>query len=509
MTDVGPCVLAPTRQVTSLKATLLASVFAPALAGAMSLATTSPALAQCNGPPGTPAPTQTQCLTAIAITGNPGNPGKPLQSFDISFVNTDRGEYYLADRAQAGIDIISTGSLTYLRTIGGFRGMQPNNITINNNISGPDGVTAHGKWLYAGDGDSTLKVMDLTIPCASPTCNEPIVASVPTGGSTRVDEMALTTDGTLLLAANNAEDPPFATLFQANGDNASNSVSPASIVTRVSVTNDIIPSTFGLSLEQPAWDPTTQRFYTSMPIIANNPPGCNYGQNSGPITCDGGLLVFDPSAVTGPTTVLGAFDPDTNTGVVPLHACSPNGSTVGPNGFNNLLLGCTPGNNPSDTTTVVINATTKNYNNIANITGSDEVWFNSGDNRYYLGASKSYTSTPNVCNAVQTSPPGGAATHFCAQLGVVDETSVLVETIPQSSNSHSVAADSTQNLIFVPQVCQKVGTSCPSGGDATTVGQQICGTTNGCVAVYVHGSFGKPVPPAPPPPPPPPGPPRR
>ncbi|HUJ80556.1 MAG TPA: hypothetical protein VLW83_01670 [Candidatus Acidoferrales bacterium] len=46
-----------------------------------------------------------------------------------------------------------------------------------------------------------------------------------TGGTTRVDEMALTTDGRKLLAANNAEDPPFATLFNANGDNSSHNCS--------------------------------------------------------------------------------------------------------------------------------------------------------------------------------------------------------------------------------------------------------------------------------------------
>jgi hypothetical protein len=37
---------------------------------------------------------------------------------------------------------------------------------VNNNLSGPDGVTAHGRWLYAGDGDSTLKVIDLDAPPA-------------------------------------------------------------------------------------------------------------------------------------------------------------------------------------------------------------------------------------------------------------------------------------------------------------------------------------------------------
>ena len=127
------------------------------------------------------------------------------------------------------------------------------------------------------------------------------------------------------------------------------------------------------------------------------------------------------------------------------------------------MLGCTPGNNPSDRTTLVINAKTKYYANIGGITGSDEVWFNSGDNRYYLGASKMI---------------GGA------ELGVVDGTSVLIEAIPQSANSHSVAADSKRNRIFVPQVApvSVVGI----GGDTTTVGQGICGSMNGCIGVYQH-----------------------
>ena len=98
--------------------------------------------------------------------------------------------------------------------------------------------------------------------------------SISTGGTTRVDEMALTTDGKLLLAANNAEDPPFATLFTANGDAG---VSNVQIITKITVSSAIIPTGFGLSLEQPTWEPKTKRFYVSIPIIANNPTGCNYG----------------------------------------------------------------------------------------------------------------------------------------------------------------------------------------------------------------------------------------
>src|SRR4029077_14549864 len=145
----------------------------------------------------------------------------------------------------------------------------------NNNISGPDGVTTHGRWLYGGDGNSTLKVFDLNAPTASA-----LKQSIPTGGTTRVDEMALTTDGRLLLAAHNAENPPFGTLFRANGDaNVSNVVA----LLKVTVSPSILPAGFGLSIEQPAWDPQTERFYVSIPVIANNPTGCNYGQLSGPI----------------------------------------------------------------------------------------------------------------------------------------------------------------------------------------------------------------------------------
>src|SRR5262245_27937507 len=194
---------------TRFSATVLAAVLTLAVIGGVILVTTEAALAADCAGPGAPTTTQTKCEKAVLI------PGKPLQSFDISFVNPARNEYYLADRANAGIDIIDTRTLQFKRTIPGFVGIKLNaaHTAINNNISGPDGVATHGRWLYAGDGDSTLKVIDLNAPPA-----QALKQTIPTGGTTRVDEMALTTDGRLLLAANNAEDPPFATLFAANGD---------------------------------------------------------------------------------------------------------------------------------------------------------------------------------------------------------------------------------------------------------------------------------------------------
>jgi hypothetical protein len=443
----------------------LSGALAPALFGAVLLATAMPAIAApCTGP-GAPSNTQTKCVTAIHI------PGVALQSFDISWVNPDRAEFYLADRANKGVDIIDTANKVFKKRITGdaqhhFVGIVLNKAgtAVDNNHSGPDGVVSHGKCLYVGDGDSTLKVVDLN------TGN--IVATFNTGGTTRLDEMAVTADGEKLLAANNAEDPPFATLFTVDEGDDCDSVSMGP---RITIDKSLVPTGFGLSIEQPAWDPTTKRFYTSVPIIADNPAGCNYGQLAGAITCSGGLLVTNPDA---PTAIEGAYDPATNTGVIKLNSCGPNGATVGLN--DNLLLGCTPGNLPSGTTTLVINAATHNYAQAGGITGSDEVWFNKGDNRYYTASSAAIKAAG--------SPLGRGSV-----LGVIDGTSVLIETIPQSSGSHSVAADSKRNLILVPQTYTSSPTAVPlgdqnftAGAGSATVGQLICGSTDGCIAVYGH-----------------------
>ena len=103
----------------------------------------------------------------------------------------------------------------------------------NNDTSGPDGVVADGNRLYAGNGDSTLKVIDLDFLT--------IINSVNTGGSKRVDEMALNSTGHQLLVVNNADAPPFLTLISTKKGNPS-------LFGHVTV-----PGATG-GLEQPVWD---------------------------------------------------------------------------------------------------------------------------------------------------------------------------------------------------------------------------------------------------------------
>jgi hypothetical protein len=464
---------------------LALSVLAGTLFGILALAASGSAFAQCMGPGAPAAGSPWQCVTAIQV------PGNPLASFDISEFNPARSEYYLADRSNAAIDVVDTSTNKFKAQIGGFVGAVLNTSstalpnTLNNTVSGPDGVASFGKWVYAGDGNSTLKIIDLT--------TQKIVQSVPTGGSFRVDEMALTGPnffmGQLLLAANNADDPPFATLFLVNGNNFTNNIK---ILTRINVDPSIIPPGQGLSLEAPAWDPRSGRFYVSIPQI-NYPAGCTPGVASdtgtGVVGCQGGLLVVDPSGVTTPNCTVvngipalgsvcqytyGAYNHSKNIGVLSLPTCAPNGAATGPQTDmigSNILLGCTPNNNPSVTGTVAINTQTTNFTTIGNITGSDEVWFNPGDGHYYTGSS---------ANLAQL---GGPA------LGIIDAFSnILVGTIPSGSGSHSVAADSIRNTIFVPQVVpfNPTNTAQPGAGsgDKTGVSKQVCGGNNGCIVVY-------------------------
>jgi len=298
-------------------------------------------------------------------------PGVPLASYDISWVDPTRHHYYLADRSNAGVDIFDTRTNEFVGRVGGFVGF-----TGSNDTSGPDGLVGDGDRLYAGNGDSTLKVIDVD--------SMQIINSVNTGGAKRVDEMALDTAGQRLLVVNNADEPAFMTLISTKKGNP------------ILFGHVTVPGATG-GLEQPVWSQKTKRFYISVPELNGD-------------AAQSGVAVFDPRT--------GMVENVFNVG-----NCGPSGLALGPS--QHLLLGCAQ--QPS----IVINAETGHIvASIPQVGGSDEVWFNPGDNRYYLAARNN---------------PGGPV------LGIVDaETNLWIQNVPTSTNSHSVAADPRSNQVYVP-----------------------------------------------------------
>ena len=122
--------------------------------------------------------------TFIPVPADTANvqPGGAFSSFDISFADPVTGNIFIADRSNASIDIFSGSSLTFLGRATGFTGQQA-----TTSVSGADGVltvTSGGvTTLYAGDGNSTLKVFNATNPAAPILLNRSPPAARP--GSTK------------------------------------------------------------------------------------------------------------------------------------------------------------------------------------------------------------------------------------------------------------------------------------------------------------------------------------
>jgi hypothetical protein len=109
--------------------------------------------------------------------------------------------------------------------------------------------------------------------------------------------------------------------------------------------------------------------------------------------------------------------------------------------------------------------------------GPDEVWFNSSTHHYYLAASgpaklgveDAGSVTSNTCNAA---PSSGCPTADVA--------------IAIGAGSHSVAADSITNQVYVPIRSNMVAVTPPA--TLPTVCSSFTGNTaddvKGCIAVY-------------------------
>jgi hypothetical protein len=319
---------------------------------------------------------------------------KPLASFDISWVDSESGRYYLADRGAAAVDVFDAERDTFLYALGGFVG------NIGRNLSGPNGVVAIHKGndsfgddddrgrseLWAGDGVppggvSTVKVIDLS--------SKSIVADISTGGNHRADELAYDPADKIILIANDADVPsPFVTFISAesrtvlgkifyNGKNGA-------------------PNTTG-GIEQPVWDRQRHRFYISIPSTVAN--------------ANGEVDEIDPIAMK----VTRVFP------MTPVPLCGPAGLALLPG--QRLITSCG----------VVLSARTGAT--VATIPGAsgDEIWYNPGDDRVYFG----------------TNP-----------MPVVDAESLTVVATINDGGTHSVAADSENNHVFVPS--NAIGTATPA-----------------------------------------------
>jgi hypothetical protein len=325
-----------------------------------------------------------------------------LFSFDISWFDSDSQRYYLADRNNAAIDVVNAQDHTFVGQIPGFVGFRPSP-PFPASTSGANGILvipSPVNQLWAGDGDSTVKVVDLTVgPVGT------IIKTIDTGGTKRADELAYDPDDQLVVVANDKEPTPFLTFI---------STTDQTIVGQLPFPD----ATNGI--EQPAYSPTTGRVYVAIPQTEANPGG--------------EIAVLNPGA----QTFEGAFPLPVN--------CIPHGLALGPHPF--ALVGCSASASPALPAGTPLISVILDLRDgdiaafIPQVGGSDEVWYNPGDHRYYLGAS-GWTSTGVT---------GGPAFPV---LGVIDAlTNTWVENVPTVSGgggtAHSVAVNARTDEIFLP-----------------------------------------------------------
>jgi len=170
--------------------------------------------------------------------------------------------------------------------------------------------------------------------------------------------------------------------------------------------------------------------------------------NAIPVTNIGSVDVIDPRLgnPNGPVVVASFVTPN----------CMPASVVQGPG--NNFLVGCGDHDGeafPPNMYVIKLAPDGLSFTLLATINqvgGVDEIWYNPGDNKYYLAA---------------RDMPNGS------QMGVIDAaTNTWLQNVPTNSNSHSIAVDPSNNHAFVPM---QSGAPC-----APSL------SSNGCVGVFAQ-----------------------
>src|SRR5712692_6237021 len=382
-------------------------------------------------------------LTTIPVPPSADNgQSGAFTTYDIAFVDGTTQLLYLADRSNASVDVFPEKTNSLGGRGGGsgglFQGIQPKPVsssTANNDISGPDGVVVANfsglHNLYAGDGNSTLKGFDITNPnlLTNSTLAQLPGTPVSTGSAAndkRVDEMAFDPRDHLLLVANNAADPPFATLINTN----TNTIIPNGKITFNGANADghNAPNATG-GIEQAVWDPSHGgRFFISIPQLNGSGPG--------------GVAVLD---ISGNVTHVYDFG---SASLGAFAACSPAGLALGANG--KLMVGCGVASQSIllDPNANGGNGSTKAF---PQVSGEDMVWFDPTSDRFFLAARLN---------------PGGPV------LGIIDGlTETFLQNVPTTPGDHSVAVDPVSGEVFVP-----------FGGSFGAAVNNICPL--GCIGVF-------------------------
>jgi len=382
-----------------------------------------------------------------------------LTSFDIAFVDANINTFVLADRTNKSIDVVNTATntLTHQYTASpAFRGVfNPGGLA---NASGPNGaIIVDQREIWATDAPvlscagspqvctvvtpSSIKVIDLA------TGNTTRV--IPNGGARRADELCEDVKHEIVLSANDDPIDNFLTFI-----------------------NTETYSVIGTNHKLDGSDPNFKITLTPMPtgtisVAADGIEQCKFNPRTGSyyLAIPATTVTTTTGTVAGPGVVLrisrrAPFHIEQTITIPTSTGCTgPQGLAIGPR--HEIQLGCGGTNSiiiddrSGPIATVILTETGEG--------GADEVWYNPGDNSYFIARSSA------------------------GKLGVVDagtSTPQADADVTTTIGSHVVAADMLRNQIYVPVRANTVAGTCSVAGCATLCGPAGSpGAAQGCIAV--------------------------
>ncbi len=346
-------------------------------------------------------------------------PGTSFSVFDISFVDPVLPLYYLADRSNASLDIVDTRTNTVIAQVGGFVGVRkdPETDLVSTAVSGPDGVATVGPGeVWVGDGDSTVKVVDVVSQKVTDTISTALDGES-ADKDKRADEMFYDPRDHVMLVANNAATPPYVTFI-------------STLPNDHRVLGHIIYSDAD-GVEASVYDPAKGLFYVNLTVVGkDSTTGVITDANAGAVS------IVDPRQLK-------------EVGRFPVTGCNGAGIDLAPRG--RLVIGCSLTNNSQ-----IISTNDGSLLGVfSQVAGSDQIWYNRGDGRVYLAGRNNPAAK------------GGPS------LGVIDAlTNTFVTNIPTDASAHSVAADARTGNIFVPLGPIPTDPECTAGCIAVYNGRQ-------------------------------------
>jgi hypothetical protein len=395
--------------------------------------------------------------TPLALIGVIGIPGNPISSTDIVWADQATERVYFSDRGNGPTDTcpLITGAPSHgaVEVIDAENDLFIGRITsgtaagtgtpicfaglpTNHNFEGPNGVTAGPNLtVWAGDGDSTLKVADV-----NPTSKTylQLVDSISLANRTavsmcgavcnRADELGYDPEDHIIMVANDEPTgiPPYVSLVNADTH---------ALIGQI---NFSVQGELTGGLEQPLWIPALHRFFQTLP-----------GTTSG----FGKIAIVDPR---GPSPHV--------TGVIDLapFKCSGTGEALGDD--DHVVVSC--GSFP-----LVIDLHGAEIGpGITQVGGGDEVNFNPGDGNFVVSSNIDGSSANPVVLGVIDSESGSWLQNVPLPNGLQ----------PGSIRGGNLAAFGENNHVFVV-----VHPPTPPAAD-TTVCASVDWVGRGCVAVFTH-----------------------